>query len=75
LIGAIGLDGKGDKHVLGLVEGAAGNAAVVQALLDDCVERGLGPKVPRLFILDGRRRSRRRKFGNWMTQYRPGSVD
>lgn len=53
LIGAIGIDGKGDKHVLGLVEGATKNAAAVQALLDNLMERGLDPKVPRLFILDG----------------------
>ena len=53
LIGAIGIDGKGDKHILGLVEGATENAAAVQALLDNLIERGLDPKVPRLFILDG----------------------
>lgn len=29
LIGAIGIDGKGDKHSLGLVEGATENAAAV----------------------------------------------
>jgi putative transposase len=34
-------------------EGATENAAAVQALLDNLVERGLDPKVPRLFILDG----------------------
>jgi putative transposase len=53
LIGAIGIDGTGDKHILGLVEGATENATAVQALLDNLVERGLDPKVPRLFILDG----------------------
>lgn len=53
LIGAMGIDGKGDKHILGPVEGATENAAAVQALLDNLLERGLDPKVPRLFILDG----------------------
>ena len=53
LLGAIGIDGKGDKHVLGLVEGATENAAAAQALLDNLVGRGLDPKVPRLFIVDG----------------------
>ena len=53
LIGAIGIDGKGDKHVLGLVEGATENAAAVQGLLDNLLARGLNPNVPRLFILDG----------------------
>jgi hypothetical protein len=52
LIGAIGIDGKGYKHILGLVEGATENAAAAQALLDNLIERGLDPKVPRLFILD-----------------------
>jgi len=32
LIGAIGIDGKGDKHILGLVEGATENAAAGRSL-------------------------------------------
>jgi putative transposase len=53
LVGALGIDGSGDKHPLGLVEGATENAAVVQALIDNLIERGLDPKVCRLFIVDG----------------------
>lgn len=53
MAGARGIDGKGDKHILGLVEGATENAAAVQVLLDNLIERGLDPKAPRLFILDG----------------------
>ena len=53
LIGAIGIDGNGDKHILGLVEGATENAAAAQSLLDNFIEHGLDPEVPRLFILDG----------------------
>jgi transposase-like protein len=53
LVAAVGIDGEGRKHPLGLVEGATENAAVVQALLDDLVARGLDPAVPRLFIIDG----------------------
>ena len=53
LVGAIGIDANGEKHVLGLVEGATENAAAVQALLDNLVVRGLDPRIPRLFILDG----------------------
>jgi putative transposase len=41
------------KHPLGLIEGATENAAVVQALIDNLIERGLDPKVCRLFIVDG----------------------
>jgi hypothetical protein len=53
LLGAVGIDGEGLKHPLGLIEGATENAAVVQALLDNLIERGLDPKVCRLFIVDG----------------------
>jgi transposase-like protein len=53
LVGALGIDAKGNKHPLGLVEGATENAAVVQALIDNLIERGLDPKVCRLFIVDG----------------------
>jgi len=53
LLAAVGIDGDGVKHPLGLIEGATENAAVVQALLDNLVERGLDPTVCRLFIVDG----------------------
>jgi putative transposase len=66
LVAAVGIDGEGAKHPLGLVEGATENAAVVQALLDDLVQRGLDPAVPRLFIIDGSKalsKAIRRTFG------------
>ena len=66
LVAAVGIDGEGTKHPLGLVEGATENAAVVQALLDDLVKRGLDPAVPRLFIIDGAKalsKAIRRTFG------------
>jgi len=53
LVAAVGVDAAGDKHPLGVVEGATENAATVQALIDNLVERGLDPAVPRLFIIDG----------------------
>lgn len=53
LVAALGIDGAGNKHPLGLVEGATENTAVVQALIDNLIERGLDPKVCRLFIVDG----------------------
>ena len=53
LVAALGIDGNGDKHPLRLVEGATENAAVVQALIDDLIERELDPKICRLFIIDG----------------------
>jgi transposase-like protein len=39
LLAAVGIDGDGVKHPLGALEGATENAAVVQALLDNLVER------------------------------------
>src|SRR6202162_5124439 len=66
LLAAVGIDGEGVKHPLGVLEGATENAAVVDALLDNLVERGLDPKVCRLFIIDGSkalRKAIRRTFG------------
>jgi putative transposase len=53
LVAALGIDGEGNKHPLGLIEGATENATVVQALIDNLIERGVDPKVCRLFIVDG----------------------
>ena len=66
LVAAIGIDGDGVEHLLGLVEGATENTTVVQALIDNLVERGLDPAVPRLFIIDGAKalsKAIRRTFG------------
>ena len=66
LLAAIGIDGTGAKHALGLLEGATENTAVVQALLDNLIERGLDPKLCRLFIVDGSKaliKAIRRTFG------------
>jgi len=50
---ALGIDGEGHKHPLALIEGATENAAVVQALIDNLIERALDPNICRLFIIDG----------------------
>jgi len=66
LVAAIGVDAQGDKHPLGLIEGATENATTVQALIDNLVERGVDPAVPRLFIIDGAKalsKAIRRTFG------------
>ncbi len=55
LLAAVGIDGNGTKHPLGVIEGASENAAVAQALLDNLIGRGLDPTVCRLFIIDGAR--------------------
>jgi transposase-like protein len=53
LVAAVGVDANGDKHPL-------------QALIDNLIERGLDPAVPRLFIIDGAKalsKAIRRTFG------------
>jgi len=53
MIVALGIGCDGRKTVLGLREGATENAAVVNSLLADLLERGLDFSTPRLYILDG----------------------
>ena len=53
VIGAVGVDTAGRKHVLGLAEGATENAVVVKGLLESLVERGVRPGRRRLFVIDG----------------------
>lgn len=49
----LGVDAKGQKHVLGLWEGATENGAACRAMLADLVTRGLDDKPQRLFVIDG----------------------
>ncbi len=53
VLAAVGVDDQGDKHVLGLREGATENAAAVRALLADLVERGLDTSRALLIVIDG----------------------
>ena len=53
VIGAVGIDRTGYKHVLGIAQGATENGTVVTALLESLVERGVRPGVKRLFVIDG----------------------
>ena len=53
VLAAVGVDAQGDKHVLGLREGATENAAAVRALLADLVERGLDTSRALLIVIDG----------------------
>ncbi len=50
---ALGVDRDGEKHVLGMREGATENATACSALFDDLVERGLRTDQSRLFVIDG----------------------
>lgn len=53
IVAAVGVDGGGRKHVLGLREGASENATVAVGLLEELVERGVKPQRRRLFVIDG----------------------
>ncbi|MDA1104962.1 MAG: IS256 family transposase [Gemmatimonadetes bacterium] len=53
VLAAVGVDSGGNKHVLGVRQGASENAALTRALLEDLVERGLDPARRRLFVVDG----------------------
>jgi transposase-like protein len=55
ILGAVGVDPTGQKHVLGLREGSSENTTVVTELLNDLVRRGLSPDRRRLFVIDGSR--------------------
>jgi putative transposase len=53
VVGAIGVDEVGDKHLLGLAAGSSENTPVVKDLLGGLVERGLEPQLAYLFVIDG----------------------
>lgn len=53
MIGAVGVDVEGNKHILGIREGATENSTVITALLEDIVARGVDPKRKMLFVIDG----------------------
>ncbi len=53
ILAAVGVDSEGQKHLLGLAQGASENAQVAKDLLQDLIQRGLNRKVATLFIIDG----------------------
>lgn len=53
MIGAVGVDAEGRKHVLGIRESATENSTVVTELLEDIRARGVHAGQKRLFIIDG----------------------
>lgn len=53
IVGMVGVDLAGNKHLLGLREGSTENKAVCAALLSSLVERGLDVSGGVLFVIDG----------------------
>lgn len=63
---AMGIDEAGNKHMLGLYEGATENTTSVTGLLDDLEQRGLRTDRAILFVIDGSKalaKAIRAKFG------------
>jgi transposase-like protein len=50
---AVGVDAEGEKHVLGMAEGASENQVVARELLEDIVRRGVRTDRKYLFVIDG----------------------
>jgi transposase-like protein len=50
---ALGIDSRGNKHVLGLREGSTEATRVVRSLLSDLIDRGLDAQRMRLWVIDG----------------------
>lgn len=59
VLAAVGIDVDGEKHPLGLREGATENAAACKALLEDMIDRGLEPNRALLVVIDGAKALRR----------------
>ena len=53
ILSAVGVDGEGRKHVLGIASGATENAATVKQLLTGLRDRGLPTERKYLFVIDG----------------------
>ena len=53
VLAALGIDESGEKHVLGLYEGATENETVCTALISDLTSRGLRTDRSLLFVIDG----------------------
>jgi hypothetical protein len=53
LVVALGIAESGEKHVLGVWQGATENTTVVEGLLEDLVDRGLDLQRRYLVVLDG----------------------
>lgn len=68
VLGVIGIDTNGNKHVLGLCEGPSESDRVCRGLLRNLIDRGLVVERARLFVIDGSaglRKAILQTFGQW----------
>ena len=64
---ALGIDARGEKHTLGLYEGASENTTSCVGLLSDLEARGMRTDRAMLFVMDGSKalaKAIRAKFGS-----------
>ncbi|MGH9892701.1 MAG: IS256 family transposase [bacterium] len=68
VLGVMGIDAEGNKHILGLCDGPAESEQVCRGLMRNLIERGLKVERARLFVMDGSkglRKAIREVFGPW----------
>ncbi len=68
VLGVLGIDASGNKHVLGVCDGPSESERVCRSLLSSLTERGLTVERARLFVIDGSkglRKAIRQSFGQW----------
>jgi len=73
VLGVLGIDTNGNKHVLGLCDGPSESDRVCRGLLRNLIERGLVVERARLFVIDGSaglRKAIRHTFGQWALIHR-----
>jgi transposase-like protein len=73
LVTALGIDSRGHKHVLGVIEGTTESEEVCLSLLRNLIDRGLKVERARLFVIDGGkglRKAIRTVFGTWALVHR-----
>lgn len=68
VLGVLGIDVHGNKHVLGVCDGPSESERVCRGLLRNLIDRGLVVDRARLFVIDGSaglRKAIRQTFGQW----------
>ena len=65
MIVVLGVTDRGEKHILGLRQGATENAEVGKELLESLRDRGVRTDVPTLFVLDGAKALRAAVVSVW----------
>lgn len=68
VLGVMGIDSTGKKHILGLCDGPSESESVCRGLFRNLIERGLVIERARLFVIDGSaglRKAIRNTFGPW----------